>query len=137
MRISGWSSDVCSSDLAGIVLTTYETMRDYHMSFARIPFDAIVYDEIQKLKNPASQMTRAAKALNGRLQIAMTGTTVENRLQDLWSIADTGYTDFLGSSREFESSYPANDLTGLEALQQRLGERNDERPQFIERSRAV
>src|SRR3546814_8078050 len=41
---------------AGIVLTTYETMRDYHMSFARIPFDAIVYDEIQKLKNPASQM---------------------------------------------------------------------------------
>src|SRR3546814_18938891 len=46
---------------AGIVLTTYETMRDYHMSFASIPFDAIVYDEIQKLKNPANQMTRAAK----------------------------------------------------------------------------
>jgi hypothetical protein len=116
---------------AGIVLTTYETMRDYHMSFARIPFDAIVYDEIQKLKNPASQMTRAAKALNGRLQIAMTGTPVENRLQDLWSIADTVYPGFLGSSREFESSYPANDLAGLEDLQQRLVERDDEFPPFM------
>ncbi len=116
---------------AGIVLTTYETMRDYHMSFARIPFDAIVYDEIQKLKNPASQMTRAAKALNGRLQIAMTGTPVENRLQDLWSIADTVYPGFLGSSREFESSYPANDLAGLEDLNRRLAERDDELPPFM------
>lgn len=116
---------------AGIVLTTYETMRDYHMSFARIPFDAIVYDEIQKLKNPASQMTRAAKALNGRLQIGMTGTPVENRLQDLWSIADTVYPGFLGSSREFESSFPSNDLQRLGELQQRLIERDDELPPFM------
>ena len=116
---------------AGIVLTTYETMRDYHMSFARIPFDAIVYDEIQKLKNPASQMTRAAKALNGRLQIAMTGTPVENRLQDLWSIADTVYPGFLGSSREFESSFPSNDLERLSELQQRLIDRDDDLPPFM------
>lgn len=116
---------------AGIVLTTYETMRDYHMSFARIPFDVIVYDEIQKLKNPASQMARAAKALNGRLQVAMTGTPVENQLQDLWSIADTVYPGFLGSSREFESSYPATDLGRLEDLQQRLVERDQELPPFM------
>src|SRR3546814_2467568 len=76
-------------------------------------------------------MTRAAKARNGRLQIAMTGTPVENRLQDLWSIADTVYPGFLGSSREFESSYPANDLTGLEDLQRRLVERDDELPPFM------
>ncbi|RNJ61804.1 MAG: ATP-dependent helicase [Porphyrobacter sp. IPPAS B-1204] len=131
--IRGGTSRLDSSawEDAGIVLTTYETMRDYHMSFARIPFDAIVYDEIQKLKNPASQMTRAAKALNGRLQIAMTGTPVENRLQDLWSIADTVYPGFLGSSREFESSYPANDLGRLEDLQRRLVERGDELPPFM------
>lgn len=116
---------------AGIVLTTYETMRDYHMSFARIPFAAIVYDEIQKLKNPASQMTRAAKALNGRLQIGMTGTPVENRLQDLWSIADTVYPGFLGSSREFETSFPSNDLERLGGLQQRLIDRDDELPPFM------
>lgn len=131
--IRGGTSRLSSSDWedAGIVLTTYETMRDYHMSFARIPFDVIVYDEIQKLKNPASQMARAAKALNGRLQIAMTGTPVENQLQDLWSITDTVYPGFLGSSREFESSYPANDLGRIEDLQQRLVERDDELPPFM------
>ncbi len=123
--------DVSEWNDAGIVLTTYETMRDYHMSFARIPFAAIVYDEIQKLKNPASQMTRAAKALNGTIQIAMTGTPVENRLQDLWSIADTVYPGFLGSSREFESSFPANDLERLGDLQHRLIERDKEFPPFM------
>ncbi|QNE05227.1 DEAD/DEAH box helicase [Croceicoccus marinus] len=123
--------DVSEWNDAGIVLTTYETMRDYHMSFARIPFAAIVYDEIQKLKNPASQMTRAAKALNGTIQIAMTGTPVENRLQDLWSIADTVYPGFLGSSREFESSFPANVLERLGDLQHRLIERDKELPPFM------
>ena len=124
LDVSEWAN-------AGIVLTTYETMRDYHMSFARIPFAAIVYDEIQKLKNPASQMTRAAKALNGTIQVAMTGTPVENRLQDLWSIADTVYPGFLGSSREFESSFPANDLDRLRDLQSRLTERDGELPPFM------
>lgn len=123
--------DVSEWNDAGIVLTTYETMRDYHMSFARIPFAAIVYDEIQKLKNPASQMTRAAKALNGTIHIAMTGTPVENRLQDLWSIADTVYPGFLGSSREFESSFPANDLERLGDLQHRLIERDKKLPPFM------
>ena len=123
--------DATAWEGAGIVLTTYETMRDYHISFARIPFDVIVYDEVQKLKNPASQMTRAAKALNGRLQIAMTGTPVENRLQDLWSIADTVYPGFLGSSREFESNFPSNDLDRLAELQSRLIDRDDELPPFM------
>ncbi|WP_281302045.1 MULTISPECIES: DEAD/DEAH box helicase [unclassified Iodidimonas] len=123
--------DVSQWEEAGIILTTYETMRDYHMSFARIPFAAIVYDEIQKLKNPASQMTRAAKALNGRLQIAMTGTPVENRLQDLWSIVDTVYPGFLGSSREFENSFPAHNLERLGDLQQRLIERDKNLPPFM------
>ncbi|MFC3175002.1 DEAD/DEAH box helicase [Novosphingobium bradum] len=92
---------------AGLVLTTYETMRDYHLSFARQPFAAILYDEAQKLKNPASQLTRAAKTLNARFQLAMTGTPVENRLQDLWSIYDVVHPGLLGSSKAFEQNWPA------------------------------
>lgn len=124
LEVSDWTE-------AGVVLTTYETMRDYHMSFASVPFAAIVYDEIQKLKNPASQMTRAAKTLNGRLQIAMTGTPVENRLQDLWSIADTVYPGFLGASRDFEKTYPANDHEALADLQSRLVNRAAGAPAFM------
>lgn len=115
-------------DGAGIVLTTFETMRDYHMSFARTPFAVIIYDEAQKLKNPASQMTRAAKTLNARFQIAMTGTPVENRLQDLWSILDVVHPGLLGSSRAFEQRYPPTDTAKLRELNDRLTQPMDARP---------
>lgn len=124
LNVEDWNS-------AGVVLTTYETMRDYHMSFARIRFSVIVYDEVQKLKNPASQMTRAAKALNADMQLAMTGTPVENRLQDLWSIADTVYPGFLGTSREFEFSYPATSHERLSELQSVLVDRDGALPAFM------
>jgi hypothetical protein len=107
---------------AGAVLTTYETLRDYHFSFARVPFSAIVFDEIQKLKNPASQLTRAAKTLNSRFVLGMTGTPVENRLQDLWSIMDVVSPGLLGSSKDFERRYPVDVPEKLTALKQLLTE---------------
>lgn len=116
---------------AGIVLTTFETMRDYHLSFARQPFAAIIYDEVQKLKNPASQMTRAGKTLNARFQLAMTGTPVENRLQDLWSVFDVIHPGLLGSSKAFETSYPASDPDKLRALNGLLTEPQEARPPLL------
>lgn len=131
--IRGGTSKLDVSDWkdAGVVLTTFETMRDYHMSFARVPFSAIVYDEIQKLKNPASQMTRAAKTLNARMQLGMTGTPVENRLQDLWSISDVVFPGFLGTSREFERAYTADNPEALKSLQDQLIERDGNLPAFM------
>lgn len=105
---------------AGVVLTTYETMRDYHFSLARIRFSAAVFDEIQKLKNPSSQVSRAARSLNTDFKIGMSGTPVENRLQDLWSIMDVLWPGLLGSSRDFESAYPSNNTERLEALHTRI-----------------
>lgn len=116
---------------AGIVLTTYETMRDHHLSFARQPFAAILYDEAQKLKNPASQMTRAAKTLNGRLSIAMTGTPVENRLQDLWSVLDVVHPGVLGSSKAFEARYPSSDREALRQLNDLLTGYDGKRPPLL------
>ncbi len=116
---------------AGIVLTTYETMRDYHFSFAKTRFGAVIYDEIQKLKNPASQVTRAAQALNGRFVLGMTGTPVENRLQDLWSIMDVIAPGTLGSSREFERRHPPGDRDALERLKERLSSPQGEVPPML------
>ncbi|WP_311267490.1 SNF2-related protein [Sphingobium sp. WCS2017Hpa-17] len=115
---------------AGVVLTTYETMRDYHMSLARQPFAAILYDEAQKLKNPASQVTRAAKTLNAAFQLAMTGTPVENRLQDLWSVLDVVHPGLLGSSRQFEESYPA-EPEALQRLHALLTQEQGGRPPVL------
>lgn len=101
---------------AGIVLTTYETMRDYHFSMARVEFAVIAYDEAQRLKNPAAQITRAAKTLRTRFSVALTGTPVENRLQDLWSISDVVQPSFLGSSKAFEARYGQADPERLREL---------------------
>ena len=70
------------------VLTTYETVRDYHMSFARVPFGVAVLDEIQKAKNPTTRINATLKALNIDFVLAMTGTPVENSISDLWAITD-------------------------------------------------
>ena len=89
------------------VLTTYETMRDYHISLAKMQFDCCVFDEMQKLKNETSLMTNASRTLNGDFKIGLTGTPVENSLQDLWTIMDTLMpgTLGLGSMREFTKHY--------------------------------
>ena len=118
---------------AGAVLTTYETLRDYHFSFARTRFGLIVYDEIQKLKNPASQMTRAAKTLNAAFVLGMTGTPVENRLQDLWSLMDVIAPGLLGSSRDFEKRYPADNRAALAELKSLLMDGDLKTPPFMMR----
>jgi hypothetical protein len=89
----------------GWVLTTYETMRDYHLSLAAVPFSVVVLDEAQKIKNPASLVTWAAKTLNADFVLALTGTPVENRLADLWSIADRVQEGFLGDLKGFSGRY--------------------------------
>jgi non-specific serine/threonine protein kinase len=62
-----------------------------------------VLDEAQAIKNPGARQTRAAKQLDAHARIALTGTPVENRLGDLWSIFDFINPGLLGSSREFTS----------------------------------
>lgn len=112
----------------GVVLTTYETLRDYHMSFARQRFAVAVCDEAQKIKNAASQIRRAATTVNARFRIAMTGTPVENRLQDLWTIMDWSWPKLLGASRDFERRFPEEDANALGDLRSRLVDRQEGRP---------
>lgn len=112
----------------GVVLTTYETLRDYHMSFARQRFAVAVCDEAQKIKNATSQIRRAATTVNARFRIAMTGTPVENRLQDLWTIMDWSWPKLLGASRDFERLYPDDDANALGELRGLLVDRQEGRP---------
>jgi non-specific serine/threonine protein kinase len=67
----------------------------------RPTWDCVVLDEAQAIKNPGTGLARAVKDLQGRLRLALTGTPVENRLSDLWSIFDFCSPGLLGSAREF------------------------------------
>jgi non-specific serine/threonine protein kinase len=67
------------------------------------PWSLVVLDEAQAIKNPSAQQTRAAKRLDARARIALTGTPVENRLGDLWSIFDFISPGLLGSAKDFSA----------------------------------
>lgn len=105
-----------------VVLTTYETYRDYHHSFGGIRFSVAVLDECQKIKNPKSQVNRAVASMNAEFVIAMTGTPVENAMEDLWAILDRAWPGFLGSLKLFSSRYSSNDQEVLVELTKRLKE---------------
>jgi HJR/Mrr/RecB family endonuclease len=103
-----------------VVLTTYETYRDYHHSFAGIKFSAAVLDESQKIKNPKSQVNRALASMNAEFVIAMTGTPIENAMEDLWAILDKVWPGFLGNLKSFSSTYTPDNTEALSGLTQRL-----------------
>jgi non-specific serine/threonine protein kinase len=63
----------------------------------------VVLDEAQAIKNPAAKQTKTVKQLRADTRIALTGTPIENRLSDLWSIFDFINPGLLGSSKEFSS----------------------------------
>ena len=89
--------DLTDTDL---VITSYGTL-------ARAPWltatqwGLAILDEAQAIKNPGTRQTRAVKALEARARIALTGTPVENRLGDLWSIFDFLNPGLLGSAKDF------------------------------------
>jgi non-specific serine/threonine protein kinase len=67
------------------------------------PWRLVVLDEAQAIKNPAARQTKMVKQLRADTRIALTGTPVENRLGDLWSIFDFINPGLLGSSKQFSS----------------------------------
>ena len=88
-----------------VVLTTYECMRRDQLILGQVEWTVVVLDEAQKIKNAPTGVTRAAKGLNGRGRIALTGTPVENSLTDLWCILDYCQPGLLGSQSNFTRRY--------------------------------
>ena len=84
-----------------IVLTSYGLLRRDRALLSGIEWGRVVLDEAQNIKNPVAQQTRAARSLHARSRLALTGTPVENRLTDLWSIMQFCNPGLLGSSEDF------------------------------------
>jgi hypothetical protein len=127
--------DVDKLQQADWVLTTYETLRDYQHSFGRVSWGCVVFDEAQKIKNPGVAMTDAAKAMNATFRLALTGTPVENRLSDLWSIADAVHPGRLGALKEFVATYEGEGETTAAALRGLHGELTTPPPFMIRRTK--
>jgi superfamily II DNA or RNA helicase len=83
-----------------LVITSYGSLSRIPWLTA-ISWRLAVLDEAQAIKNPSAKQTRAAKALRAQARIALTGTPIENRLGDLWSLFDFINPGLLGSANQF------------------------------------
>ncbi len=84
-----------------LVLTTYGLLRRDAALLSRVQWDAVVLDEAQNIKNAASATARAARSLRASQRFALTGTPVENRLAELWSILEFANPGLLGPMETF------------------------------------
>ncbi len=98
------NADKRTGMFAGIdlVITTY-AMAHRLAWLKEVPWKFLILDEAQALKNPGARQTRAVKALQGRWRIILTGTPLENRLGDLWSLFDFLNPGLLGSEKVFSA----------------------------------
>ncbi|HPT31862.1 MAG TPA: DEAD/DEAH box helicase [Prolixibacteraceae bacterium] len=85
---------------AGICITTYGMVARTGW-LQEVLWDIVILDEAQAIKNPGTKQTKSVKQLKAHCRIALTGTPVENRLADLWSIFDFLNQGLLGNAREF------------------------------------
>ena len=97
--------DVKRLQAARLVLTTYETVRDFQLDLGLIPWSVVVIDEAQNIKTPGTLVTNALKALKTDFRLALTGTPVENSLMDLWCITDFVAPGNLGSAKDFDKEF--------------------------------
>ncbi|GAB1458090.1 hypothetical protein MASR2M48_33980 [Spirochaetota bacterium] len=89
-----------------VVVTSYETLVRDEFLFCSINWSIVVLDEAQAIKNPEAIRTICVKRLPRATSIAVSGTPLENKVEDIWSIADFVIPGMLGSLEEFQSEYP-------------------------------
>ncbi|XP_047448749.1 DNA excision repair protein ERCC-6-like 2 isoform X2 [Mugil cephalus] len=88
-----------------IALTTYETLRLCLDQFNNIDWSAVVVDEAHKIKNPNSQITQAMKELRCKIRIGLTGTILQNNLEELWCVMDWAIPGCLGRLGHFKNQF--------------------------------
>ncbi|WP_443217788.1 DEAD/DEAH box helicase [Saccharothrix sp. CCNWYY140] len=88
-----------------LVITTYAVATRDAAALAEVEWDRVVLDEAQNVKNSATRQSRAVRGLPARHRVALTGTPVENRLAELWSIMDFVNPGLLGTVNTFRARY--------------------------------
>ncbi|HPI19370.1 MAG TPA: DEAD/DEAH box helicase [Candidatus Kapabacteria bacterium] len=88
-----------------LILTTYGTIRNDIDIIKKLHLHTLIIDEAQNIKNPDTEQTKAVKQVKADIKIAMSGTPVENRLSEYWSIFDFVNKGYLGSLKKFSDEF--------------------------------
>jgi superfamily II DNA or RNA helicase len=100
-----------------IIVTNYALLRRDLEEFHKFSFRAVILDEAQFIKNPGAQVTQSVKQLKCEHKLALTGTPLENRLLDLWSIVDFIQPGYLGNQEQFLDTYEPKGGENAESAQ--------------------
>ena len=106
-----------------VVLTSYAILRNDIEQLASMEWSTLVLDEAQNIKNADSQAARAAYRIQAPFRIALTGTPVENRLEELWSQLHFLNPGLLGGRSDFEQRYARPIAAGDQEIASRLRQR--------------
>ncbi|MCO6428486.1 DEAD/DEAH box helicase [Nitrosomonas communis] len=90
---------------ADVLLTTYGMVRTDLAKLKKLPWRIVIADEAQNIKNAAAAQTKAVKSIPASAFVALTGTPVENRLTEYWSIMDFANRGFLGNLTHFTKEF--------------------------------
>src|SRR5205085_6412217 len=90
---------------ADVIITSYALLRRDEEFLRKLDLTYTILDEAQNIKNPMSATARAAKTLKSQRRLALTGTPIENRLSEIWSIFDFVSPGLLGDLAKFEQRY--------------------------------
>ena len=90
---------------ADILLTTYGVLRSDVTKLKKLSWLAVIIDEAQNIKNADTAQSKAVRSVPAKLHIAMSGTPVENRLSEFWSIMDFANQGYLGSTKGFKDEF--------------------------------
>ncbi len=136
-----------ASRLAGfdVIVTSYDTAVRDEPLLSAMSWNLLALDEAQNIKNPDAQRTLAVKGIPRRVSLAITGTPVENRLVDLWSLSDFALPGLLGDRQSFERLFSdtdddASDLAPIVApilLRRRVREVARDLPERIDVSQPI
>ena len=120
-------------DGVNIIITTYGLLREDRKYYDKIHFKTIVIDEAQNIKNVNTEITKTVKSIKADTKLALTGTPIENSLNELWSIFDFIMPGFLPDLKFFDKKYKIKDF--LEEDNKKLAELNKLISPFILRRR--
>lgn len=88
-----------------LVITTYALAYRDEQFLSKVNWECIALDEAQSIKNSSAKQTQAIRKLNGSYRVALTGTPVENRLSELWSIMEFLNPGYLKSAKDFHANF--------------------------------
>ncbi|BFY99657.1 hypothetical protein BsWGS_02697 [Bradybaena similaris] len=108
-KFHGADKETCLDDLKKgkleIVVTTFETFRDNTTILNQVEWEAVIVDEVHKIKGLKAQITHALRTIKTPCRFGLTGTVLQNNMSELWSLFDWVQPGILGTLEQFETNF--------------------------------